>query len=161
MSVSVMAMLIPFFAIAAGIGTLLTWLVLWHRHKARELEMRHQERMAAIGKGLGLPDSPPAYEDPLPPPSNGYGKPASRYLLRGLIWLGVGLAVSLGRADPFDSGLGPWGWIAVAIGVSYLVYYTVEHRRLAEPPRQRNGSGPVPGAPPAGGPPPPRNDERL
>lgn len=161
MSVSVMAMLIPFFAITAGIGTLITWLVLWHRHKARELEMRHQERMAAIGKGLGLPEPQPAYEDQPPPPSSGNGKPAPRYLLRGLIWLGVGLAVSLGRADPFDSGLGQWGWIAVAIGVSYLIYYAVEYRKLTEAPRRSNGSAPVPGAPPTGGPPPPQDDERL
>ena len=160
MSESTLALLIPFFAIGTSIGAFIVWMVLWHRHKARELEMRHQERMAAINKGIGLPpesgpytqsngDAVPPYAPGSPVGANG-SKPVSKYLFRGLVWLGVGLALTLGHA-PWDyGGVARWGWIAVAVGVAYLVYYSVEHKRHEDrwPPQGPSA-------------PPPKNDHDL
>jgi hypothetical protein len=95
---------IPIVAILAG-----------HRRQTLELETRHRERMSAIEKGVPVPPDPP------PAPR----KPGS-WLLRGLIWLGVGLALVLGR---FDYDLSRLGWVPVAVGAAYLIYYVVEGRR--------------------------------
>jgi len=174
--------LIPLLAISLGIGTMITGMVLWHRHRVREMEMRHAERMAAIQQGMEPPDlqAPPApppgiYPPPpgaYPPPPHAYdpyaprprrSRDPARYLLRGLVWLGIGLALSFGRG-PWDGGLGQFGWIAVAVGVAYLIYYGVDHGRYngpppPPPPPPRQGPGPGPGAGPESswrnGPPPP------
>jgi len=169
MSTETLGILIPFFAIGLGIATMITWLVLSHRHRLRDLEMRHAERMAAIQQGMEPPDMqapppPPPGGYPPPPPGGGAYPPPppyaydpyaprprrprqhdpARYLLRGLVWLGVGLALSLGRG-PWDTGLGQFGWIAVAVGAAYLIYYFVDQGRY-------NGPPPPPPPPPGQGP---------
>jgi hypothetical protein len=162
MTEGMVALLIPFFAIGLGIATMVTWLVLWHRHKMRDLEQRHAERMAAIQQGMELPpdlQAPPQAPGPYPANHAPYAYPLpkrirdgdpARYLLRGLVWLGVGLALSFGRG-PWDTGLGQFGWIAVGIGTAYLIYYAVDQRRYNDMPRP----GPGPTGPRQDGPPPP------
>jgi hypothetical protein len=58
--------------------------------------------------------------------------PRARYVLRGLIWLGVGLAFVFGIRDFFDSPIGQFGWIGIAIGAAYLIFYLEEGRTLAD-----------------------------
>ena len=96
-----MAIIIPTVAIWTG-----------HQRQIREVETRHRERMAAIDKGLPIPADPP------PRPR----KPSSP-LLRGLIWLGVGLAMVYSR---LDEDLSKLGWIPAAVGAAYLIYAIVE-----------------------------------
>ena len=126
---------IPFLAIPLGIGMIITLMVLMHRAKIRELDQRHRERMAAIEKGLD-----PSYgagTDAADAPRGAapwtYERPQPRYLLRGLVWLGVGLAFVLSAG----SAAGTWaalpGWIAAAVGGAYVVYYMMEGRRSAPP----------------------------
>jgi hypothetical protein len=123
--------LIPaILSITLGIGTIITVIVTLHRAKMRELDQRHTERMAAIDKGL----------DPFPPQETREraegavvpgpdGTGSHRQLLRGLLWLGVGLAVALGSGG---LGYGFWsfmGWIAAAVGAAYVIYYVLEGRK--------------------------------
>jgi hypothetical protein len=77
--------------------------------------------MAAIDKGLL--DLPP---EPLPQAAQIPTR--DRYLLRGLIWLSVGLTIVFGVRDLFDSQIDKLGWIAAAIGTAYLVFYFAERR---------------------------------
>jgi hypothetical protein len=91
-----------------------------------ELECRHKERMAAIDKGLL--DLPP--EQPPPPAQM---PPRARYLLRGLIWLGIGLALVFGLRGLFEAEFGQVGWIGVAVGAAYLIFYFVEGRSIPSP----------------------------
>jgi hypothetical protein len=126
------AQLIPLVAIVSGIGMVIVTVVAKHRRQVREIELRHRERMAAIEKGLDPPGDP-VVAQPQPsialPPRNG----GSRYLLRGLIWLGVGLAIAFsdgGWIDRFHT----YGWIASAVGAAHLVFYFVEGRRSELPP---------------------------
>jgi hypothetical protein len=107
-------------------------IIAWHRHKLRELDQRHKERMAAIEKGLEVPADHPVTE----PAGNGRQRVQPRYLLRGLVWLGIGLALTLGRRDEFAWGMSTgWGWIAVGVGAAYLIFYIVEGRRPSPPER--------------------------
>ncbi len=95
--------------------------------------------MAAIEKGLELPPEPLLVPERMPP--------RSRYLLRGLIWLGVGLAVTLGVHSWFGLGseTGGFGWIAVAIGDAYLIFYSWKDARR-RPPASRLVDAPKSGA---------------
>jgi uncharacterized protein DUF6249 len=125
MPVDAMAMLIPIISVTASLGALIVWIVVWYRRRKHEIDCRHKERMAAIEKGLELPP------DSVPPPAP--MPPRSRYLLRGLIWLGVGLAVTFGGRDWLQAPMGGAGWIAVAIGAAYVIFYLVEGRRTDVP----------------------------
>jgi hypothetical protein len=135
----ILGMMIPLTSVVLGISVAIIWVVTRHRRDVHELEHRHKERMAAIEKGLELPP------EPVVPQNSHSGKTSptdgSRYLLRGLVWTGVGLALALAEdhMDRFHS----YGWIAVAVGVAYLIYYFAEGRKAAPP--QAGGSPPVDG----------------
>jgi Domain of unknown function (DUF6249) len=130
---SVMALLIPIIGMAVSFGALIVWIVLWNRRRTHEADCRHQERMAAIEKGLELPP------EPVPQPEQ--MAPRSRYLLRGLIWLGIGLAITFGGHDWLRGPMGGSGWIAVAVGAAYLIFYVVEGRRLPDSKGEQAAAG--------------------
>ena len=118
--INALALLIPILSVTLSLGALIIWILMWHRRRVYELDCRHKERMAAIEKGLELPP------ESLPQPVQ---TPRARYLLRGLIWLGVGLALSLAVHNRFESQVAEFGWIAVAVGAAYLIFYFVEGRK--------------------------------
>ncbi len=122
---SAMALLIPILSVTVSLAALIVWIVVSYRRRRHEVDCRHKERMAAIEKGLELPP------ESLPQPEQ--MRPRSRYLLRGLIWAGVGLAVTFGGHDWLRAPLGGSGWIAVAVGAAYLIFYFVEGRRASVP----------------------------
>ena len=128
-----LGLLIPIISVTVSLGALIVWIVVWHRRRMHEVDARHQERMAAIEKGLELPP------ESLPQPEQ--TPPRSRYLLRGLIWLGVGLAITFGGQDWLRAPLGGAGWIGVAVGAAYLVFYFVEGRTALAPKGEEPASG--------------------
>jgi hypothetical protein len=129
--------LIPLVSIILGIGLIIVTILSRHRRQIQELDHRHRERMAAIEKGLDLPPDPVVVDRERDiERSRRYRRAGSDYLLRGLIWLGVGVALSVSDSF-FGSGNRTFGWIAVAVGAAYLIYYAVEGRREGPPP----GSG--------------------
>jgi hypothetical protein len=87
----VMGLFIPIIAIVGGLGIALTAM----RHQARKAELEHQERLAAIEKGIPLP---PAM---LPP-----ARRRNPYIW-GLILIGFGLAM---MAAMIIEGEPDWGW---------------------------------------------------
>ena len=131
--VPVLALLIPIVSVTVSLGALIVWIVVWYRRRTHEIECRHKERMAAIEKGLELPPESLPQPEQMPP--------RSRYLLRGLIWLGVGLALTFGGRDWLRGPMGGSGWIAVAVGAAYLIFYFVEGRKGAVPKREAPESG--------------------
>ena len=132
--IGTLALLIPILSVTLSLGAVILWILVWHRRKVHELDCRHKERMAAIEKGLELPP------ESLPPPP-AQMPPRARYLLRGLIWLGVGLALTFAVRDWFGSEMGGFGWIAVAIGAAYLIFYFVEGRKATVSERETPTSG--------------------
>ncbi|MGH8264770.1 MAG: hypothetical protein ACRETU_11715 [Steroidobacterales bacterium] len=135
MSTNQMAILIPILGITLSLATAMLFILVRHRSNALELEHRHKERMAAIDRGLDLPMDPVNPATPARPP----------YLLRGLVWLGVGVAVVAGMRPLLDSDASSIGWIAVAVGVAYLLFYAVEGRKEARtrgnPPSDNSNPG--------------------
>jgi len=128
-----MALLIPIISVTISLGALIVWILVANRRRVREIDCRHRERMAAIEKGLELP--------PEPHPEAAQMAPRARYLLRGLIWLGVGLAITFGGRNWLQAPMGGSGWIAVAVGVAYLIFYFVEGRKTAAPKREAPAPG--------------------
>jgi hypothetical protein len=106
--------IVLFSMIPAVLALLIPIIAIWtsHRRQLQEVEARHRERLAAIEKGLPVPP------DPVAPPRK-VGSP----LLRGLVWLGVGLALVYGDVNWQLSRI---GWIPAAIGAAYLIFYTIE-----------------------------------
>src|SRR5215470_9026454 len=123
--IPVLGLLIPIISVTVSLGALIVWIVVWYRRRKHEIDCRHKERMAAIEKGLELP--PESLPQPAPMP------PRSRYLLRGLVWLGVGLAITFGGRDWLQGPLGGSGWIVVAVGAAYLIFYLVEGHKTTVP----------------------------
>jgi hypothetical protein len=128
-----MAMLIPILTVTVSLGALIVWIVVWYRRRMHEVDCRHKERMAAIEKGLELPPESLPQPEQMPP--------RSRYLLRGLIWLGVGLAITFGGRDFLGAPVGGAGWIAVAVGTAYLIFYFAEGRRASVAKREEPAPG--------------------
>jgi hypothetical protein len=133
--------LVPLVSVTLGIGMIIVTIVTKHRREMQELDNRHKERMAAIDKGLDLPPDPLTERANIARKLNGGGS-GSRYLLRGLVWLGAGLAIAL--SDNFlGDGFRAYGWIGAAVGVAYLIYYALEGRREAPPPGPPGSGGPA------------------
>jgi hypothetical protein len=103
-------------------------LVAYFSHQSRE--MLHRERMAALERGLPPPDEPPRNSGP---------QVSSRdYLLRGLVWLFVGLGLlafwwtSALYGHPFGT-LALLGFVPVGVGIAHIVFYTVENLNARPP----------------------------
>jgi len=124
-SMTAVALLIPIVAVVGGIIM-----------KTKVSQMIHQERMAALEKGLPLPsvgDYAITTKGPTAPKD---------HLRRGLLWafVGFGLLVSsgfvpLGRGAkvPFLAG----GTICVCVGAAYLIFYFMDGGK-----REGSQSGP-------------------
>ncbi len=103
-------------------------LVAYFSHRSRE--MLHRERMLALEKGLPAPSEPPR---------DSRRQLSSRdYLLRGLMWLFVGLGLlafcwtfaltfPLGDDRLQHFRLGLLGFVPVGVGLAYLIFYMVEY----------------------------------
>ena len=129
-----LGLLIPILSVTVSLAALIVWIVVWHRRRLHEVDCRHKERMAAIDKGVDLPPDPLPQAEQMPP--------RSRYLLRGLIWLGVGLAITFGMHGLLHAPpIGGVGWIPVAVGAAYLIFYLAEGLRVSRPKREEPPSG--------------------
>lgn len=116
------------FATVFGIG--IAFFAIWIDYRKRRdlIEICHQERLAALDKGLELPPFPLEFcqSDINPKPCiPGTG------LKAGLMWLAVGIGLWLFLSSHV------WGLfnrsvsaIPAAIGVAYLVYYVLEGRKV-------------------------------
>ena len=132
MGVDILGVMIPLSAVILGISAGIVGIVSRHRQLLQRADLRHKERLAAIEKGIELPPDPPETDIRRP-----------RYLLKGLLWTFGGAAVWLvltGLSGPEEGRI---GFIGVAIGLAYLVYYAVQGRH--EEKASGNGNTPAAG----------------
>jgi hypothetical protein len=113
----ILALLIPITAIVAVAVILIVAL----RLRFRRRELLHRERLAAIEKGMEIPEALLAEPDSLSPHA---------CLLRGLIWLLSGLAVivffvamGFAEGDREIFAAAALGLIPAGAGIAYLVVY--------------------------------------
>jgi hypothetical protein len=121
------SLLIPIISIIMGIGIGMLAIVLNYRKRKEIFALYHQERMAAIEKGVECPPWPDrllADEAASPSPR--------RHLFKGLVWLFIGLAVTVAVYATFDLSHALFGLIPIGIGLAHLIYYFVEGKREAE-----------------------------
>jgi hypothetical protein len=139
-AVAILGVLIPIVAIVMGLGVGMLKLWLDFRKKREILQAHHAERMAAIDKGIELPPLPPEFY------SNGGSKGAEllsevlrgkqiglHYLRSGLIWLliGVALSIALYAQHGHDAHDALWGAIPAAYGLAQLLFYVIANRQMA------------------------------
>ena len=119
------AVMIPITAIIMSLLIPIVFSIVDYKRRRDIVEANHKERMAAIERGMEVPQLPESFYLSL--------KPARRssYLLPGLIWLfvGIGLFVALGAVA--GHGVRYFGLIPVGVGLAFLVYYFVEGRKLS------------------------------
>lgn len=120
--------IIPIIAIIMSLAIPIVAVITDFAKRRKIYELHHKERLAAIDKGVELP--------PLPVELVGaYPKGRPRYLLRGLIWLFVGLgtlAALSGVTRPGAERSWLLGFIPTGVGLAYLIYYFAEGKRVEE-----------------------------
>ena len=119
--------MIPIISIVMGMGIAMLAIYLNYRKRKELLDHYHQERMAALEKGIECPPWPDrllAEENTSPA--------ARRHLLKGLVWLFIGLGGMVAVYVAIDHEQALWGLIPAGIGLAHLIYYFVEGRKEAE-----------------------------
>jgi FtsH-binding integral membrane protein len=119
----VIAVMIPIVAIVMGIGIGMLGLLLDYRKKREMFAMHHQERMAAIDKGMEVPPLPPEFFQD----ARRRRTPADS-LRRGLVLLFLGAAIT-GALYVSARGVYLWGLVPAAIGAALLLFYFIEGRK--------------------------------
>lgn len=111
----------------ALMGALVAYLFFKHRERQRRLEIIHQERLAAMDKGIPLPELP---LDPTktPKPPN-----PEATLIHGLVWTAFGgggmLAMFLVGAQVNGHGVWPLPLPLLFLGLGLVLYYALASER--------------------------------
>jgi hypothetical protein len=126
--VELLALTIPILAIVLASAILFAYFLFAHIRRRRLLEVIHEQRMAALSKGVELPPFPEALLE-----SGAKMTHPGRSLFRGLFWSLVGIALYLALGEVAGRGVSLFALIPIGIGVAHLVYYWIEGRKAAPP----------------------------
>jgi hypothetical protein len=105
----------------------------------RKKDLEHKERLIALEKGLPLPEPPEKDTRPVHSGRRAWG----------LVWVGLGMALTIALAvNPDSADVEAWGWglIPLFIGAGLLVASALDKKEF-EQRRQEDKSGPA--GPPA------------
>jgi hypothetical protein len=121
----ILKLLIPIIAIILGCSIPLLAIYLDYRKRQEMFALYHQERMAAIERGIELPPLPEEFfRDDDTEEEEGKSRSPYHNLGWGLFWTLGGLALLV--ALYFNKGAKSlYALIPVAIGLHYLIYYFV------------------------------------
>jgi len=111
---------------AALAGALVAYLYFRHVERRRRLEIIHQERVAAMDKGIPLP------ELPLDPTKDSKPVDPRAPLMHGLVWVSLGIGGMIALAfGPFPnaSSLWPLSTPLVTLGGGLILYYLLASER--------------------------------
>jgi uncharacterized protein YacL len=122
----ILGIMLPIIAVVLGIGVAMLSIYLDYRKRREMFALYHQERMAALEKGIDLPPLPEGFF-----PDEARRRSPHRQLLKGLIllFLGLGLLVALFFNKPSAS---LWALLPVGVGLAHLVYYFTVGRKEAD-----------------------------
>lgn len=139
---STLALMIPIIAILAVAALIFIKIYFSYKRRKEMFTQYHQERMAAIDKGIDLPPLPGGFFG-----ENTVSRTSPKsHLLKGMILLFVGIALlfaldSLKGLPPFGENLALFGLIPAGIGLAHLIYYFVAGRKDIE--AMKNAAPPV------------------
>jgi len=136
-----MALLIPILSVVLGLGTVMLTVFLNYRKKREMFALYHQQRMVALEKGIDVPPIPESFFA-----SPHLARPG-RDLLKGLIWLFLGIAISIALYTNHQQKKAMFGLVPLGIGLAYLIYYAVEGRKQASASQNNNKLPPAIGRP--------------
>jgi hypothetical protein len=124
----IMVFLVPIVAIVMVFGTGMLSIYLGYRKRKEMFALYHQQRMAAIEKGIELPSMPEDffYEDGKPRRRSPYGT-----LLSGLVLVATGVTLYPALSSIAGSAVALFALIPSGIGVACLIYYLAVGRKLA------------------------------
>ncbi len=131
MTADVLGVFIPIIAIVMGIG--MGMLSTWSEHKRRSqlMEQSHRERMAALEKGLPMPEIPANLVSGKRDDAN--PRNASLRAMRfGLMMLGIGVVLFFALQRVTNDNVELFGLIPAVIGAANLVYAYLLSRRERE-----------------------------
>ncbi|MCB1623046.1 MAG: hypothetical protein KDI32_00565 [Pseudomonadales bacterium] len=123
MNEDVIAVMIPIVAIIFGVsaGMLGTWL--GYRRKQQALEQVHKERMAALERGLPMPEIPAGLL------GREEGPTAAGAMRNGIMLTLIGVVLYFALARVAGENVALFGLIPAAIGVANLLYAWMLSRR--------------------------------
>jgi len=136
-----LALMIPIIAVVMGLGTAMLAIYLGYRKRRDMFALYHQERMAAIDKGVEVPPIPDSFF------ASAYTSSPRRDLLKGLVWLFLGIGITVALYNNLHSKKALYGLLPLGIGLAYLIYYMAEGRKVIEESKSSNtkaGSGDLP-----------------
>jgi hypothetical protein len=113
--------------VAALAAAFVAYLYFGHLERQRRLEIVHQERLAAMEKGIPLP------EFPLDPPKIPTPPDPRAPLIHGIVWtaLGGGAMLALRLIEPWPNvpALWPLPLPLALLGVGLMLYYALATER--------------------------------
>jgi hypothetical protein len=125
-----MALMIPIISVVAVALIITTAVTLRFVRRRRLFELYHEERMAAIAKGVDVPALPEALLS-----DGSRVRTPGAVLLRGLIWLFIGIPLFFAIHETNPRGA-TFALIPVGVGMAYLFYYFLEGRKAQSPPSE-------------------------
>jgi hypothetical protein len=113
--------------VAALAAAFVAYLYFKHVERQRRLEIVHQERLAAMEKGIPLP------EFPLDPPKVRTPPDPRAPLMHGIVWVALGggamLALRLIGPQPDTPALWPLPLPLALLGIGLMLYYALGSKR--------------------------------
>src|SRR5437763_5500698 len=105
-----LALMIPIIAVVMGLGTAIVAIYFGYRRRTEMFKLYHQERMAAIDKGVELPPIPDSFF------GSTYTSNPRRDLLKGLVWLFLGIGITVALYNNLHSKKALYGLLPLGIG---------------------------------------------
>lgn len=138
-------LLIPIVGIVMGIGIGMLAIYLNYRKRKEMFALYHQERMAAIDKGIELPPLPDAFFQ-----DNGRAPSPHGTLLSGLILAFVGVTLFIALYFLVQLQIALFALVPFGIGLAFLIYYfAVDRKRAKELEAERRAQAAGASRPPA------------
>lgn len=118
MDPAIIGVFIPIVAIVMGIGIGMQSIWTSHKRKSQLLEQFHKERLAALEKGVSLPelDRRLVELDESEPPTS------AKAFRNGLMMLLIGIILYFALDQLIDEKVSLFGLIPAAVGIANLVY---------------------------------------
>lgn len=123
----IMALSIPILAIVLGVSLAMLGMFFRYRRRREMFALYHQERMAALDKGLELPPLPDGFFSG----RSARWQTPHRSLRMGLIWLSVGITLGVALVFNRKPSAALFALIPAGVGFALLVYYALVGKREA------------------------------